>query len=209
MEIRRYVSDLLASNMYVIVEDQHAVVIDPCRDTEPAQDLTVDYMLLTHEHFDHISGVNMWKALTGAPVLCSSACAESIQSCKRNLANHFDDFCQLQTWIRLDELPPADPQYTCTADLTFEDRTELLWRGHTFVLFEAPGHSLGSVGIMLDGTDFFSGDSLMENSEIELRIPGGSRKKWREIGCARIEAIPEGTRIWPGHFESFILHRAV
>ena len=72
------------------------------------------------------------------------------------------------------------------------------------MLREIPGHSLGSVGIMIDGEHFFSGDSLMEYEEIELRMPGGSRKKWEEIGRKRIEEIPEGTRIWPGHFDSFI-----
>ena len=63
---------------------------------------------------------------------------------------------------------------------------------------------MGSIGILLDGTHFFSGDSLMENSEIELRMPGGSRKKWKEIGEPRLKQIPDGIRVYPGHFEDFI-----
>ena len=206
IEIRRYVSGLLSSNMYVLVEGSRAIVIDPYTDTAPAQGLLVDYILLTHEHYDHISGVNLWKKTTGAPVLCSKACAENIQSPKKNLANHFKEFCELQTWIALDEIPASDPAYTCSADMTFEDRMKMTWQGHEMELFEIPGHSLGSIGIFLDGRDFFSGDSLIENSEIELRIPGGSRKKWEAIGRKRIEELPDGTRIWPGHFDSFILH---
>ncbi len=209
IEIRRYVSGLLASNMYVIVDHGRAVVVDPFEDTAPAEGLKVDYIFLTHEHYDHISGVNRWKETTGAPVLCSSACAENLQNPKKNLASHFREFCELQTWIALDEILAADPQYTCCADETFEDRTVLRWQDHEFSLFEIPGHSAGSIGILLDGKDFFSGDSLMEHSEIELRMPGGSRKKWNEIGSKRVEEIPEGTRILPGHFDCFVLKRTV
>ena len=35
MEIKRYVSGLLSSNMYVISEGDHAIVIDPFEDTTP------------------------------------------------------------------------------------------------------------------------------------------------------------------------------
>ena len=204
IEIRRYISGLLSSNMYVLVEGERAIVIDPFDDTSPAEDLKIDHILLTHEHYDHISGVNAWKKATGAPVLCSKACAANIQNPKKNLANHFKEFCELQTWTELTEMPESDPTYSCVADKTFENETAFFWQGHEFVLREIPGHSLGSVGIMIDGEHFFSGDSLMEYEEIELRMPGGSRKKWEEIGRKRIEEIPEGTRIWPGHFDSFI-----
>ena len=207
--IKRYVSGLLSSNMYVISEGNHAVVIDPFEDTAPLGALTVDYIILTHEHYDHISGVNKWKEATGAPVLCSKPCAENIQNPKKNLANHFKEFCELQTWMDLDEIPASDPDYACSADESFEDEMTLRWQGHELHLIEIPGHSLGSIGIMMDGKEFFSGDSLMENCEIELRMPGGSRKKWREIGSERIAAVPEGTRIWPGHFDSFVLQRTV
>ena len=207
IEIRRYESGLLSSNMYVVVEGNHAIVIDPFDDISPSTGLEIDYILLTHEHYDHISGVNVWKEKTGAPVLCSKACAENIQNPKKNLANHFKEFCELQTWMELDEIPPSDPEYSCSADETFEDEMGFTWQGHNFKLFEIPGHSQGSIGILLDDSEFISGDSLMENSEIELRMPGGSKKKWREVGSKRIEALPDGIRVWPGHFNEFCLHR--
>lgn len=207
IEIRRYETGLLSSNMYVIAESNHAIVIDPYEDTSLAYGLIIDYILLTHEHYDHISGVNVWKAATGATVLCSRMCGENIRNPRKNLASHFKEFCELQTWIKLDELPEPDPEYSCEADETFDDEMRLDWRSHELRLFEIPGHSQGSIGILLDGLDFFSGDSLMENYETEFRIPGGSRKMWKEIGSRRIEAIPEGTRVWPGHFNGFVLKR--
>ena len=207
MNIRRYVSGLLLSNMYLIVEGDHAVVIDPFEDIVPAKGLTIDYIFLTHEHYDHISGVNDWKEAMHPIVVCSKTCAANIQNPKKNLASHFKEFCELQTWIHLDKIPASDPYYFCRADTTFDDEVKIKWQGHEFHLTEIPGHSPGSIRIMLDGTDYFSGDSLMKNCEIELRLPGGSRKKWKEPGSKRIEKIPQGTRIWPGHFDGFILHK--
>ncbi len=207
MEIRQCESDLLSSNMYLILEDRHAIVIDPFRDVSAANGFTVDRILLTHEHYDHISGVNAWKAATGAPVFCSETCAKGICDSRKNLSRYFDVFCELQTWIKLERIPDGDLSYACEADETFRDRTAFDWRGHRFELFEMPGHSAGSTGILLDGRHFFSGDSLMENTEIELRFPGGSRSKWERIGAPRLAALPEEVMVYPGHFRPFPYHK--
>ena len=50
-------------------------------------------------------------------------------------------------------------------------------------------------------------DSLLEGKEIELRFPGGSKKQWEESGKKIIDAIPDGTKIYPGHFDGFVLNR--
>ena len=62
--------------MYVVKEGEHAIVIDPFDDTTPSKGLIIDYIILTHEHYDHISGVNVWKKTRDVPVLCSRPCAE-------------------------------------------------------------------------------------------------------------------------------------
>lgn len=203
MEIHRYESDLLSSNMYLIVEGDAAIVVDPFRDTTPGAGLTVERILLTHEHYDHISGVNEWKRVTGAPVLCSKACAVNIQNPIKNLASTFELFCELQTWVKLENKPTADAKFACQAEETFEKEKVLTWRGHSFILFEMPGHSQGSIGILLDNQFFFSGDSLIEGCEIALRLPGGSRKMWETVGAPTLSRIPKGCMIYPGHFQEF------
>lgn len=205
MVIQRYDSGILSSNMFVLVEENHALVIDPSLDTSPGKNLSVDLMIITHEHYDHISGVNAWKEKYHAPLLCSETCAARITDSKKNQARHFDTFCEIQSWMQVGELPQIDTEYTCEADTTFRDETEFEWMGHSIRLIEIPGHSPGSIGIYVDEINFFSGDSLLKDTVIELRFPGGSRKQWLEIGEPRIKAVPKGTVIWPGHFESFIL----
>ena len=203
MEIRRFESELLLSNMYLLTENGHAIVIDPFADTSCAEGLTVDRIILTHEHYDHISGVNLWKERFHTRVLCSETCAENIQNPRKNLARIFEVFCELQTWVELETIPQADKQYSCTADDVFTDRMNFDWFGHRLDLFEIPGHSAGSIGILADDRYFFSGDSLLEGKDIELRFPGGSRELWESVGRHRLEDIPPGLTVYPGHFKEF------
>ena len=207
--IKRFVSGLLSSNMYVVVEGSHAVVIDPFEDAAPSEGLIIDYIILTHEHYDHISGVNVWKKARDAPVLCSRPCAENIQDPKKSLAYYFKEFCELQTWMKIETVPPYDPGYSCSADIAFDEDMLFDWQGHTWHLFELPGHSMGSIGIVLDGTAFFSGDSLLENTDIALRLPGGSQKKWKEISLPRISGLPRGMHVYPGHFRDFVCDKTL
>ena len=48
MQIKKTDSGLLHSCMYVLEEEGHAIVIDPCQDRSAAGDLIVDYLLITH-----------------------------------------------------------------------------------------------------------------------------------------------------------------
>lgn len=206
MIVERFDSGLLNSSMYVVSENGHAVVIDPCLDVDAADRFIIDFLFITHEHYDHIFGVNKWKEKTGAPLVCSKVCNERIKDSKKNQARHFDTFCEIQSFSPQWDPALFDPNYTCSADIVFDGEKSIDWKGHTIKLIGVPGHSPGSMGIWIDEV-FFSGDSLLEGKEIELRFPGGSRKQWEEVGKTIIDSIPEGTTIYPGHFEGFVLKR--
>ena len=203
--IQVFDSGILSSNMFIIEENGHAIVVDPALDTSRGEKLIIDFLLITHEHYDHISGVNAWKKEYHVPLLCSEACAARITDPKKNQARHFDAFCEIQSWMQINTLPQIDATYTCEADKTFQDNAVFEWQGHILRMTEIPGHSPGSIGIYIDNDDFFSGDSLLKDTEIELRFPGGSRKQWLQMGEQKIKSVPKGTRIWPGHGKPFIL----
>lgn len=202
MEIQQIKSDLLKSNMYIISENGHSVVIDPCI-TEREMYTDVDLILLTHEHYDHISGVNYWKKKTNAPIICSVPCGKNITSPRKNLSRYFDVFCELQTWMSADKNVTTDA-YKCEADETFMGEKIIQWQKHNFKLVSTPGHSAGSICIILDENILFSGDSLMKNYPTECKFPGGNVKEWNTISLPFLFGL-NSMHVYPGHFEDFIL----
>lgn len=207
MEIQRFESDMMASNMYLLSEHGHRIVIDPCRDTDPGVNSKVDALILTHEHYDHISGVNAWKEAYGAPVICSRPCAANIATSRKNMSRYFEAFSQMQTYARQDEHVSIEKNYHCAAEFTFDDHLQFYWFDNLLELFALPGHSDGSIGILVNKKHFFSGDSLFMEHEVELGFPGGSREKWERVSRGRITALPEGITVYPGHYDEFVLRR--
>lgn len=203
MTVERYVSNLMFSNMYVLKDRDHAVVIDPFEHMDVVEDAIPDLILLTHEHYDHISGVNAWKARFHMPVMCSAACAEALESDKRNMARYFTAFSQMQNYGEQDPNVPIDEHYVCRADLTFEKEIHFSWQGNRISMFELPGHSKGSIGILANDKYFFSGDSLLPDREIELRFPGGNRKLWETVSLPKLKALSDELTVYPGHRGAF------
>lgn len=204
MTVHRVVSDLLLSNMYIVEEDGWAIIVDPCQNNHTAVKWTPEWLFLTHEHYDHISGVNQWKMYCGAPVLCSMRCGERIQNTKENMARYFKSLCCMQK-NQVKSVPDDyEPSYTCKASAVFVEDTEFTWRGHVVKLILLPGHSPGSAGLLIDNC-LFSGDSLFDRQETELRFPGGSEKEWKEISLPKLRALPPDTIVYPGHFRQFLL----
>lgn len=207
MKIKRIVSDLLLSNMYILEENKHAVIIDPNSDTSDFESgIQYDWMLLTHEHYDHISGVNAWRNLCGAKVLCQRDCGKNITNPKKNISHYFDRFCEMQTWVEY-EKGRVYEDYSCGADETFEDSLMLEWQGHQIWMFSCPGHSDGGMCIQVDKEFLFSGDSLLGDFPTECRFPGGSRMKWEAMAMPKIRKLDKKLLVYPGHFEEFVLEK--
>lgn len=204
MFIKQYVSGLLNSNMYIIEEDGYSVIIDPFVSEEifGNMELVPSLVILTHEHFDHISGVNFIKEHYRIPVYASAACAENLKKPNRNLSRHFDAFCQMQSWIS-DYICSYSGDYSCSADITFSGGTEIDWRGHAIKLIEAPGHSAGSILIYVDEKFLFAGDSIFRDYPTGTRFTGGSTRDFEARTRPIIESFPRGTIVYPGHFDSF------
>ena len=66
MNIKSYSFYPIDAKMYLLVENHRAVILDPCVSEEAKEYLQSEnveeiIVLLTHEHYDHISGIN-WSA---------------------------------------------------------------------------------------------------------------------------------------------------
>jgi len=144
---------------------------------------TVEAILITHTHFDHIGAVAPVAEATKAPVYCPELEVEV-------LANVMD----YVPW------PGFGPFESYDADHTVGGGETLKLAGLTINVVFTPGHSPGHVtyAIAEEGA-VFSGDVLFQGSVGRVDLPGGD---WPTL-LASIEKLtsdyPPETTVYPGH----------
>ncbi len=144
---------------------------------------TVEAILITHTHFDHIGAVAPVAEATGAPVYVP-------ELEKEVLANIMD----YVPW------PGFGPFESYDADHTVGGGETLELGGFTIDVVFTPGHSPGHVtyAIPEEGA-IFSGDVLFQGSVGRVDLPGGD---WPTL-LASIEKLtsdyPRETTVYPGH----------
>ncbi|WP_322174210.1 MBL fold metallo-hydrolase [Acutalibacter caecimuris] len=198
---------VIDSNMYFLPTGESALVVDPCISRELEQRMkecriTDCLILLTHEHYDHISGVNWLRGLAKCKVMCSETCGERIQDPKKNSAAYFEALFfnrDAQTQKRAREI--TDPNYTCQADVSYAGKQVFVWKGLEIELTEAPGHSPGSQIIRVGGKYYFTGDYLIPGGQVITRLPGGNRRQYETATRPYLQRIGPDSFIFPGHGE--------
>ncbi|MDE6433374.1 MAG: MBL fold metallo-hydrolase [Lachnospiraceae bacterium] len=213
LEIHKYILEPINSNMYLIVKNKSALIIDPhiCQDAvEFLEQKTVEeiWIILTHEHFDHISGVNFFREHWSCTVLCGNHAKEYLTDPLKNLSAYFKSLLidkDAET-VRIAE-EVFDENYSCYADIGFDGRYGFEWQGLDIQLIETPGHSKGSICILVEEQYVFTGDSLVADNAVITRLPGGSKKEYRLITKPFLEGLSKDTIVFPGHGKENILNR--
>jgi hydroxyacylglutathione hydrolase len=166
-----------------------AVMVDP---GEEAQRLlaavrdagvTLDAILLTHCHFDHIGAVAPVAKATGAEVWCPEA--------------ETDLLTDLMTYMPYPEFGPYDsydPEHTVTGGET------LRLAGLEIDVLSTPGHSPGHVTYAPRGANaIFSGDVLFQSSIGRTDLPGGDYPTLMASIARLLERFADDTLVHPGH----------
>ncbi len=172
------------TNCYLIHEtgSKTCCVIDPGFEPETVLDeaarlgLTVEAVLLTHGHFDHVGGVRQIAADTGCRVYL---CPEDLS------------------------MPPAMTAGPLHHTHTYGEGDVLHLAGLDITVLHTPGHTPGSVCLRV-GNVLFSGDTLFAGSCGRTDLPGGDWNAIRK-SLIRLAAIPEDLQVFPGHGESTTL----
>lgn len=168
-------------------ESRKAVVIDPGADLELIEaavrkhDLTVELILNTHGHFDHIGANAGLKESTGAPLLIHKDDVKLLQMAK----------IQATTYgLPAEDSPLPDTELQGGEILTFG--------AQTLEVFHTPGHSPGCVCFYREGL-LISGDTLFAGSVGRTDLPGGDHQQLLDSIQDKLAGLPPQTKVLPGH----------
>ena len=196
------------ANTYIIEDNGHAVIIDACSE-EVAEELkrrklSPDYLILTHEHCDHLWGVNAIRSLfPQIKVVAQNYCSEAIGDSKRNKAKQYHIYATLRFGEGYRNEEAKNRKYACVpAEIQFEEKLDLTWHNYSFEISHAPGHSPGSVLIHMKGVGVFSGDSILQE-ETFLKFDGGDEIVFNSVTLPQIQKISGDASIFPGHGDAF------
>jgi len=169
-----------------------ALLIDP-GDEAPrliqaieALGVTIEAILVTHTHIDHIGAVAALAQHTGAPVYCPQLEREDLAT----------------GMTPLGMVPAHEPEFL----LTGGEQLELA--GLEVTVHFTPGHSVGHLSYAIPETaSLFSGDVLFAGSVGRTDLPGGDWSTLRASIAQLLDAYPPETRVHPGHMSLTTLGR--
>lgn len=172
------------TNTYILFPEngKSCLVIDPGYEADTILDkadelgLTVEAILLTHGHFDHVGAVRQIAADTDSKVY----------------VNQRED--SLPTMLTAGKL-----HYTHS----YDEGDQLTLAGLSFMVLATPGHTPGSVCLDF-GEHMFTGDTLFAGSCGRIDLPGGSVRDMKQ-SLNRLSGLEKNCWIHPGHGESSTL----
>jgi len=210
-EVYKYCMPVIESNMFILISGRKALVIDPNENEDAAsllkeRDVEQVTILLTHEHFDHVSGVNFFRDKWPCVVYGNQECKDMVPDPEKNMAMFF-----LAMFISREEEERNKAQelfredYSCKVDISFENVLDIQWEELSLHLLETPGHSPGSICIVVNDSAIFTGDSLVQGAKIITRLPGGSKKAYQTVTRPFLEGLPQDMLVFPGHGQESLM----
>jgi glyoxylase-like metal-dependent hydrolase (beta-lactamase superfamily II) len=190
-------------NGYVVgcEQSKEGILIDPGDDQEllleavTRHGLSVKYILLTHAHMDHVTGVGRAKEALGAPI-----------------GLHRDDLFLYKAVVQqglafgfhVDPQPPVDFFYDGVGPWRFGQYGA--WAHHT------PGHCPGGVCLAVGRDDrpertLFVGDTLFAGSIGRTDLPGGNLETLVRSIREVLFSFPDETVVLSGHGEPTTIGR--
>ena len=164
-------------NCYLIKNGNIGILIDPGIDTEKilkeTEDIDINYILLTHCHFDNVYSCNyMEKNIVGS------------ENCSENLKN---------SSIVLGEISVKNG-----CDIILKDGEERDFDGIKVKCIYTPGHTNGCVCYLIEN-NLFSGDTLFKRSIGRCDLPTGNMEEIENSIRNIIYKLDENITVYPGH----------
>lgn len=187
MIIKRFIAGQLENNMYLVADEasRKAVLIDASSNIpeliEAAKDYDVEYILLTHGHFDHIMGLtSLKKELNAQAVICKDDLV---------ISDNINEFTSL---FGLPEVtPPTYEKYIKDGDILKVGNMDIK-------VIHTPGHTEGGTCYLVD-ENLFSGDTLFKESVGRTDLFGGNFKKLSDSIKNKLFKLDDKIEVYPGH----------
>lgn len=182
------------TNMYVVSNDEgRAMLIDPACSSPyeqqillnylKANDLTIDAIVATHGHLDHLWGAKWATGYFAQPVLMHEADIPMAEAMQRQ----YDLF----GIYGAPEPFPIQPLLATPSSLPLS----------TFTFLHTPGHTPGGICLYCEPEHvLFSGDTLFRRGYGRTDLPGGDIHQLI-VSLRRLMTLPPETRVYSGHGE--------
>lgn len=200
MKILTYPLGPLQANLYVIVFEFDAIIIDPCVpfDSLELEGLKVRGIICTHAHYDHIVEAENIRARTGSILLAYEDETGTMMDADRNGSSEY--------FTPLSVSPPIfglkDGEILTAHDFEIETKDDF-----TITIIHTPGHTYGSMCLLLscgtksgDKKYLFSGDTIFAGSIGRTDLGGSMKDMMNSI--RKLSKLPEDVVVLPGHGQS-------
>jgi hydroxyacylglutathione hydrolase len=186
--ITRFITGPIETNTYLVSNDEgKCVVVDPASGCGgllgkiKKEPLSVEAVVLTHSHYDHITGIpEMIDALGEVTVFIHPSEAKFLPDARLNGSLWFG------------------------GNFAFYGKTEELDEGKQrigsfeFHVLHVPGHTPGGCALCIEG-NCLCGDSLFAGSIGRSDLPGGDGGLLVASIKKKLLSLPDATVVWPGH----------
>ncbi|MBW2466983.1 MAG: MBL fold metallo-hydrolase [Deltaproteobacteria bacterium] len=189
MLIRQMTVGMMGVCCYIAAceKTKQGVVIDPGGDEIEIlafcnqENLSIQYIINTHGHPDHVCGNAKLKEATGADIVMHAADADFFGQ---------DSVEQFFSQLGLPQSPPVDKRV--------EDGDIITFGNETLTVIHTPGHTPGGM-CLYSPPNLFSGDTLFAGGVGRTDFPGGSTRQLLDSIKERLLSLPAETVVWPGH----------
>jgi hydroxyacylglutathione hydrolase len=191
MDVRMFTVGPVQENTFLVRRDgaDTAVMVDPGDEPErllaavDALGVTIEAILLTHTHFDHVGAVAPVARATGAPVYCPEIEVPVLA-----------DIMAFVPW------PGFGPYESYDADETVRGGERLQLAGMEIEVLFTPGHSPGHVTYAIEAERaLLSGAVLFPGSVGRTDLPGGDHATLMAAIATLLERFDDDTVVYPGH----------
>ncbi|GBU26651.1 hypothetical protein R84B8_00161 [Treponema sp. R8-4-B8] len=167
MKIIKIINQPVSSNCFIVFNENKSscIVIDPGSEDSSVIEQSigeqkVDFIFLTHEHFDHIWCADKIRTKYNAKLCCSLDTANAITNKKKNMSVFYNQIGF--------ELNPCD--------IVLTDEHLIDWGGIQIEIIHTPGHTNGCICIKIND-NLFTGDTLIKDVPTVTKLPEGNKDK--------------------------------